>query len=105
MVSYLEPGGYRCITAGTYHQALMAIDRYDYYCVVVDLNLPDAASVIAYLYGYGLFLAYHVKVFCYQDRGFFPFEVIIYESRHRHDNKHDNNEPYHHPCFFHYFLR
>lgn len=41
MVSYLETGGYRCITAGTYHEALKAIDRFDYYCVVVDLNLPD----------------------------------------------------------------
>lgn len=41
MVSYLETGGYRCITAGTYHEALLAIDRFDYYCVVVDLNLPD----------------------------------------------------------------
>ncbi len=41
MVSYLEPGGYRCITADTYHEALKQIDRFDYYCVVVDLNLPD----------------------------------------------------------------
>jgi DNA-binding response OmpR family regulator len=41
MVSYLEPGGYRCITAATFHEALRAIDRYDYYCVLVDLNLPD----------------------------------------------------------------
>ena len=41
MVSYLEPGGYRCMTAGTFHDALKMIDRYDYYCFVVDLNLPD----------------------------------------------------------------
>jgi len=41
MVAYLEPGGYRCITAGTYHEALRVIDRHEYYCVLVDLNLPD----------------------------------------------------------------
>lgn len=41
MVAYLEPAGYRCITAGTYHEALKAIDRFDYYCVIADLNLPD----------------------------------------------------------------
>lgn len=41
MVSYLESAGFRCTTAGSYHEALKVIDLYDYYVVLVDLGLPD----------------------------------------------------------------
>jgi len=41
MVAYLEPAGYRCTTAGTYHEALRVLDLEDYYCILVDIGLPD----------------------------------------------------------------
>ena len=41
MVTYLESAGYSCTTAGSYHESLRVIDQQDYYCVLVDLGLPD----------------------------------------------------------------
>lgn len=41
MVSYLEMEGFRCERAADYHTALEAIDKHDYICMLVDLNLPD----------------------------------------------------------------
>ncbi|HBB92639.1 MAG: DNA-binding response regulator [Bacteroidetes bacterium GWF2_49_14] len=41
MVTYLESAGYSCTAAGSYHESLRVIDLQDYYCVLVDLGLPD----------------------------------------------------------------
>jgi len=41
MVSYLEMEGFKCEQAGDYRSALSLLDRYDYICMLIDLNLPD----------------------------------------------------------------
>ncbi len=41
MVSYLEMEGFRCEQAGDYHTALCTLDKHDYMCMLIDLNLPD----------------------------------------------------------------
>jgi DNA-binding response OmpR family regulator len=41
MADYLEPAGYRCTMAGSYREALRVLDLQDYYCILVDLGLPD----------------------------------------------------------------
>ncbi len=41
MVAYLEMEGFKCERASDYHTALEAIDKHDYICMLVDLNLPD----------------------------------------------------------------
>jgi DNA-binding response OmpR family regulator len=41
MVSYLEMEGFRCERASDYHTALAALDKHDYICMLIDLNLPD----------------------------------------------------------------
>ncbi|MEZ5073189.1 MAG: response regulator transcription factor [Bacteroidales bacterium] len=41
MVSCLEAEGFHCIQAGGYCAALSLLDRFDYLCMLVDLNLPD----------------------------------------------------------------
>ena len=41
MVSYLELEGFRCEQAGDYHTALCVLDKHDYICMLIDLNLPD----------------------------------------------------------------
>jgi len=41
MVSYLELEGFRCEQAGSYHAGLCLLDQHDYFCMLIDLNLPD----------------------------------------------------------------
>lgn len=41
MVAYLEMEGFTCIRADGYHAALTLMDKYNYLCLLVDLNLPD----------------------------------------------------------------
>ncbi|MGM0473521.1 MAG: response regulator transcription factor [Bacteroidota bacterium] len=41
MVQYLEMEGFRCIQAKDYRTALDRIDKYNYICLLIDLNLPD----------------------------------------------------------------
>jgi DNA-binding response OmpR family regulator len=41
MVSYLELEGYKCEQASSYHAGLCSIDKHDYICMLIDLNLPD----------------------------------------------------------------
>jgi DNA-binding response OmpR family regulator len=41
MVSYLEMEGFRCEQANTYHAGLCSLDKHDYICMLIDLNLPD----------------------------------------------------------------
>ncbi len=41
MVSYLEMEGFKCEQALSYHEGLCAIDKHDYICMLIDLNLPD----------------------------------------------------------------
>jgi DNA-binding response OmpR family regulator len=41
MVSYLEMEGFRCEQAGSYHAGLCSLDKHDYICMLIDLNLPD----------------------------------------------------------------
>lgn len=41
MVQYLEMEGYRCVTAADYHSALRILDKHNYICLLIDLNLPD----------------------------------------------------------------
>lgn len=52
LVAYLEPAGYSCTTASDFKTAFRKLDLYDYYCILVDLNLPD---------GDGLKLINHLK--------------------------------------------
>jgi DNA-binding response OmpR family regulator len=40
MVSYLEMEGFRCEQAGDYHTALGVLDKHEYICLLIDLNLP-----------------------------------------------------------------
>jgi len=41
MVSYLELEGFKCEQASSYHAGLCSIDKHDYICTLIDLNLPD----------------------------------------------------------------
>jgi len=41
MVSYLELEGFKCEQASSYHAGLCSIDKHDYICMLIDLNLPD----------------------------------------------------------------
>lgn len=41
MVSYLEMEGFRCEQATSYHAGLCTIDKHEYLCMLIDLNLPD----------------------------------------------------------------
>jgi DNA-binding response OmpR family regulator len=41
MVSYLELEGFRCEQAPDFHSAVAALDKHDYICMLIDLNLPD----------------------------------------------------------------
>ena len=40
MVSYLELEGFRCERAPDYHTAVCVLDKHDYLCMLIDLNLP-----------------------------------------------------------------
>ena len=40
MVSYLEMEGFRCEQATDYHSGLVSLDKHDYFCMLIDLNLP-----------------------------------------------------------------
>jgi DNA-binding response OmpR family regulator len=41
MVSYLEMEGFKCEQASSYHAGLCTLDKQDYICMLIDLNLPD----------------------------------------------------------------
>lgn len=41
MVSYLELEGFKCEQANSYHAGLCSLDKHDYICMLIDLNLPD----------------------------------------------------------------
>jgi len=41
MVSYLEMEGFKCEQATSYHVGLCSLDKHDYICLLIDLNLPD----------------------------------------------------------------
>jgi len=41
MVSYLEMEGFKCEEAASYHAGLCSLDKHDYLCMLIDLNLPD----------------------------------------------------------------
>lgn len=41
MVSYLEMEGFRCEQAPDFHTAVGILDKHDYICMLIDLNLPD----------------------------------------------------------------
>ena len=41
MVSYLEMEGFKCVQASSYHAGLCTLDKHDYICLLIDLNLPD----------------------------------------------------------------
>lgn len=41
MVSYLEMEGFRCEQAENFHTALCSLDKHEYICMLIDLNLPD----------------------------------------------------------------
>ncbi|MEN8229634.1 MAG: response regulator transcription factor [Bacteroidota bacterium] len=41
MVSYLEMEGFKCEQATSYHAGLCSLDKHDYLCMLIDLNLPD----------------------------------------------------------------
>ena len=41
MVSYLEMEGFKCEQASSYHAGLCSLDKHDYICMLIDLNLPD----------------------------------------------------------------
>jgi DNA-binding response OmpR family regulator len=41
MVSYLEMEGFRCEQAADFKTATCVIDKHDYLCMLIDLNLPD----------------------------------------------------------------
>ncbi len=41
MVAYLEMEGFKCEQASSYHAGLCSLDKHDYICMLIDLNLPD----------------------------------------------------------------
>jgi DNA-binding response OmpR family regulator len=41
MVSYLGMEGFRCEQASDYHTGVALLDKHDYLCMLIDLNLPD----------------------------------------------------------------
>jgi DNA-binding response OmpR family regulator len=41
MVSYLEMEGFKCEQASSYHAGLCTLDKHEYLCMLIDLNLPD----------------------------------------------------------------
>ena len=41
MVSYLDMEGFRCEQAPDFHTAKKMLDRHEYLCMLIDLNLPD----------------------------------------------------------------
>lgn len=41
MVSYLELEGFRCEQAPDFHTGASVLDKHDYLCMLIDLNLPD----------------------------------------------------------------
>ena len=41
MVAYLELEGFKCEQASSYHAGLCSLDKHDYICMLIDLNLPD----------------------------------------------------------------
>jgi len=41
MVSYLEMEGFRCEQAPDFKTAVRILDKHDYLCMLIDLNLPD----------------------------------------------------------------
>lgn len=41
MASYLEMEGFKCEQATSYHAGLCTLDKHDYLCMLIDLNLPD----------------------------------------------------------------
>lgn len=41
MVSYLKMEGFKCEEATSYHAGLCSLDKHDYICMLIDLNLPD----------------------------------------------------------------
>lgn len=41
MVSYLGMEGFRCEQAADFRTAVAVLDKYDYLCMLIDLNLPD----------------------------------------------------------------
>ncbi|MCK5137217.1 MAG: response regulator transcription factor [Bacteroidales bacterium] len=45
MVSYLEMEGFRCEQAADYHTAIGSMDKHDYICLLIDLNLPDGEGL------------------------------------------------------------
>ena len=45
MVSYLEMEGFRCEQASSYHAGLCSLDKHDYICMLIDLNLPDGEGL------------------------------------------------------------
>lgn len=45
MVLYLEMEGFKCVQAKDYHSATELLDRHDYACLLIDLNLPDGDGI------------------------------------------------------------
>ncbi len=45
IISYLEIEGFTCIRANDYHSALGLLDKYNYLCLLIDLNLPDGDGI------------------------------------------------------------
>jgi DNA-binding response OmpR family regulator len=45
MVLYLEMEGFKCIQAVDYHTAVKLMDKHDYVCLLIDLNLPDGDGI------------------------------------------------------------
>ncbi len=45
MVVYLEMEGFKCVKATDYHSGLGLIDKYNYICLLIDLNLPGGDGI------------------------------------------------------------
>ena len=45
MVSYLELEGFKCEQVFDYQTALRTFDKYDFLCILIDLNLPDGDGI------------------------------------------------------------
>jgi DNA-binding response OmpR family regulator len=45
MVSYLEMEGFKCVQASNYISALDLLDKFQYICLLIDLNLPDGDGI------------------------------------------------------------